>query len=280
MKFSSNGSLALLLLAGLAGCDSATEPGEEQDPLGEHIDDAQLSPVKHGRLYFGAEFAARLSAGAREVWTFELGGQGQAHVSASTSSTAGVDTVLYLYRWDGRWTLVDKNDDTDEQTVTSSLAADLEAGLYRLVVKGHGHGTRGDYSVELGCTGDGCPAQECLWSSATYDWENPRDALLGAQWQKSLSEGAPMSSLTEQQLIAAANLVAPVDSAAYFFRTVSPTITVTRLVDRMGGREFTTYSYQTPTGLFGAAFAEDGQLVSTWHENQLSSACTVFANAQ
>lgn len=158
---------ALCLASVLPGCASDLDKGPEDDPLYEYESksDSFRNPTLHGPLLFGSSQSARLQEDERfHAWDFEL--SDDADVSLATSTvTAEVDTVMYLYKRDpvtgsfGSFKF--KNDDANDDTVTSALDKALDAGQYRVVVKGFKSSIRGTFAMGATCDGPGCATSSC-----------------------------------------------------------------------------------------------------------------------
>lgn len=172
-------SLALLLsLAGVSACasdvSSLEKDGDEVDaPVDGKLDGVSITD--HGAFAFDslsdggrnsmqASVDVTLSSSERShAWTFTL--DGNAEISLETSHWAGltnekeVDTVIYLYKRtaSGTWgRYVARNDDKNDSTVYSAIDRSLDAGEYRVVVKGYSARTRGSVKLEALCEGAGC----------------------------------------------------------------------------------------------------------------------------
>jgi hypothetical protein len=65
---------------------------------------------------------------------------------------------MYLYRHNGSsWgSYIERNDD-DGDTLWSAIRKSLDAGRYRVLVKGYKEALRGSFALDSSCQGDGCP---------------------------------------------------------------------------------------------------------------------------
>ncbi len=115
------------------------------------------------------EVAALTDDFAFHTWTFTLSDSGSVSIrtdkAVATEEEEEVDTKLYLYRMqdNGRWGRNIKNNDnaTGVDTLFSAIDRNLEAGDYRLLVKGKEIATRGAFSVRVDCiAGPGCVDDE------------------------------------------------------------------------------------------------------------------------
>lgn len=163
--------LSCLLFACDDGGTDAPNPakGAEEGALSDYEADSKADswrqPTEHGALLPGRLSTAAFTDDALfHAWTVELS-ESAAVDLAVTSGDRNLDTVAYLYRQDpqtGYWgSYIAKNDDADD-TVQSRISATLEAGRYRLMVKGYKRALRGDFAVSLTCNGAGCPGADAV----------------------------------------------------------------------------------------------------------------------
>jgi hypothetical protein len=146
------------------GCAGDEGKGEEENIFDQYEEkaDSFRQPTEHGQLVFGLSQDVELTEDhLYHAWDFTLAEQ--ASVSIETVLvTANLDTVMYLYRFNpeterfGRY--IARNDDADSDTVASRISRDLEAGDYRILVKGFKTSFRGRFQVEATCEGAGCAA--------------------------------------------------------------------------------------------------------------------------
>ena len=155
-------ALGALLLA-LTGFGCAGDgKGEEENVFDEYEAkaDSFSQPTEHGMLVFGVAQDAELSEDhLYHAWDFTLTDQSTVSIE-TVLVTANLDTVMYLYRFNtetGRWgRYIARNDDADSSTVRSRIARDLEAGQYRVLVKGFKTSLRGQFQIVATCEGAGC----------------------------------------------------------------------------------------------------------------------------
>jgi hypothetical protein len=163
--------LATTLFCAIAipNCAYDDGKGPEDDALGSYEDndakaDSFRNPTEHGELLFGVPQSAALTDDSGfHSWDFEL--SDDALVSLETLISPNLDTVMYLYKWNpdamsyGRFKF--KNDDANANTVASALVKSLDAGRYRVLVKGFKRSLRGSFDVSANCEGPGCAASSC-----------------------------------------------------------------------------------------------------------------------
>lgn len=158
-----------LLFLSACGDAELSHKGEEENTPHEGSFDSWYAPTEHGELEFGVQAAASLSADrSYHVWDFTI--EGPATVALSTgSSNRALDTVMYLYkRNEASWGhYVERNDDAGGG-VFSHIDAEVSAGTYRVVVKGFKRALHGDFVLEAGCTGPGCPSRNEVSSTPTH----------------------------------------------------------------------------------------------------------------
>ena len=145
----------------ILGCSSQGESGkgeESQMPV-DGSADSFFSPTEHGELMFGVENSGELAADAGyHTWTFTLTGAAKVRLEVKPDVT-NFDTVMYLYKnqESGSWgSYIAKNDDY-EDNVWSVIEKDLDAGDYKVLLKGYKEKIRGSFGLEASCSGDGCP---------------------------------------------------------------------------------------------------------------------------
>lgn len=143
--------------------------------------DSFYAPTEHGELVFGVGNAATLDADhGYHAWLFTLGGNAAVSLKVSTS-TANLDTVMYLYRQDsdsGGWgSYIARNDDY-QGNVWSGLDEDLGAGDYKIMLKGYKKAIHGSFSLKAECTGGGCPNVDGGCLEEDQEWNETTD--LGA----------------------------------------------------------------------------------------------------
>jgi hypothetical protein len=209
--------LAVLLVS----CAGPVDKVEEDDLPVDGKLDSFGRPSEHGTASFGSALAATLEPSARyHAWDFVLTAGASVRIATGPAVPDGpeVDTVVYLYRrrasgW-GRY--VARNDDSGG-TLWSSLTRSLEAGTYRVLVKGYGRGDLGDFALEVTCDGAGCGGvDECLFGDTfhalregqaglevthaeTLTRDSAIDATLGAQIVRALHASSHTDVETVEQ---------------------------------------------------------------------------------
>ena len=153
----------LLALGTVAGCTVAgpgsKDPGPEELAPVDGKADSFRNPTEHGDLRFGnASTASITDEEMFHSWTFEL--TGDADVSLAIQDAAqNLDTVMYLYRRDAGSELwgsyIARNDDANG-SMLSAIEKSLNAGQYRVLIKGYKEYHRGRFSLVASCDGRGC----------------------------------------------------------------------------------------------------------------------------
>ena len=150
MPYSAASVIALTLVAGCAGIEDP-EKGPEEVPSGP--------VVEHGALPTDATDAATLSSTFRQhAWELDLAGDGGAFVEIVTGPAVvgpEVDTVVTLYRAGDGANVLARGDD-DAGSLFAAIDGELEAGRYRVVVKGYAATTLGPFEVTFLCDGEAC----------------------------------------------------------------------------------------------------------------------------
>jgi len=264
-------------------CESQMTAKALEEPLGSDAlkDDSFRSPTSHGELAFGQPATTELTSDHRHhAWTFELAGPASVSLVTRPPVEPGVevDTVLYLYRegasgW-GRY--IARNDDHGE-TLFSKLDRDLEAGRYRVLVKGYAKSTMGPFSLESACDGDGCPAlARCLLGNTSSElFADPAFAGRGFQL---IEDAALYPASTQAQLVAAAKVLDP--SVSDLAQAMAASSRVERfLVERVatGALYHVVTLRDGDDRTFGAAFrGETVEIVAEVRDSQLIG-CSLLA---
>lgn len=151
----------------LPSCALDDGKGEEDNALDiyESKTDSFRNPTEHGDLLFGVPQTATLREDSGfHAWDFELTGDAKVNLE-TILVTANLDTVMYLYKFNeskgtyGSYKF--KNDDANDDTVGSALSKSLDAGTYRVLVKGFKSKLRGSFKIAADCDGAGCAASTC-----------------------------------------------------------------------------------------------------------------------
>lgn len=170
----------LFALAGVPACATDVSTLDKQDeedaPVDGKADGWNLT--EHGDLVFdeladdepgttlaqdGAVLSRRQPAHA---WVLELDDEADIGLMTAdgedghlASGRSTVDTVMYLYRQqaNGNWgRYLERNDDIIDNNVNSAIDRHLEAGTYRVIVKGLSRSTTGEFRISGSCNGPGC----------------------------------------------------------------------------------------------------------------------------
>jgi hypothetical protein len=150
----------------LAACAPGLDKGQEEaEPIDGKFD-SFFSPTEHGDLTWFVANQSELNEDDRfHSWTFELTDAADVELLTETGEK-NLDTVMYLYhRADSSqsWgSYLVKNDD-DGDLLTSRISESLEAGQYRVLVKGFKIAMTGRFEVVASCDGPGCvfPNNSC-----------------------------------------------------------------------------------------------------------------------
>lgn len=223
-------------LGGLAGCAStdASDPmktAEAEAPVDGKLDG--LAILDHGELEFHREQGMLTSRPAPVVavasdndelnrlrrahaWQFALSGEADISLAMTAPSSVSneLDTVMYLYRQssNGSWgRYVRRNDDDAANTRFPYLSGieegGLEAGRYRIVIKGYNRTENGEFGLHATCTGEGCEL-----ATDNTCWEGQEVTFVQANARYEYNEGMPITDavrpdhlLTSQILIAVRN---------------------------------------------------------------------------
>lgn len=262
----------------LLACDDAKGP-EENLPEDGKLDSFR-TPTDHGAISFGAAVSAKLTATEQHhTWTLTLSGPAQLHAFTSrVPHAASIDTVLYLYKRTatGWGSYIERNDD-DGRNHWSSIDRALDAGEYRVLVKGYAASTKGLFNLTVDCDGAGCSAAPTCLFGATYGDIAGNPNLVVSSSQR-LTSPAGLSELDKQRIIIALHQSTHTDVTTVeeaFAAADQGEVNVVRLYEPAAARTYTAIEYGAGDNSYGAIFYWDTtNLVSRIHDGDLE-ACTV-----
>ena len=262
--FSAALTLAAASLGGCAASPNAVDKAatEEDAPL-DGAYDSFRAPTLLGDLTFGRAERSELTSAQRYLaWNFSLTASSAVTVRTDVAMSGGreVDTVLYLYREGPRgWGSAIATNDDRMGSLFSGLSRTLDAGNYRVIVKGYAASTRGAFSITADCTGDGCGGAgiECVFGDRFGDI-NPRISLYSSS--HTTPEG--LSPIQTQQIIEAMRVarhpeVTTVAGALALTQMgTAPELGLQRseLYDTLGGRAYTAWRFVLGDHFWGAIF--------------------------
>lgn len=256
--------LGISLSAGLLGTGCSSEPGKPGDEESVPVDgksDGFSAAEHHGTIDFGRFSPAHLlETHPFHAWDFSL--TDGASIAISTRAPAGsdaeLDTVVYLYRegaagW-GRY--LARNDDADG-TTWSRLVQDLEAGSYRIVVKGYTRAEEGPFGVTVSCDGDGClPA--CVLGDSLGDLTAGQSPYVVVTERRVIVPGQELATLEADQVRAAVVLTGVTGDTLdeLIAATDDERVEVAELWDEAGQRAYTAFWAYAGDNAFGLIFAQ------------------------
>ena len=276
---------AVLILSLAVGCVGAEGKGEEEELLDDSKDDSFRKPTDHGVIAFGASQASALTETERyHAWTFEL--TGDASVTMTTSyaikGQRKTDTVLYLYKESasGWGPYIARNDDYADK-VYSQLVRELDAGRYRIIVKGFAASTRGKFSVLVGCDGAGCaPATTCVFGETYHDIESAPALDTIGELKITPANLDTLDPRLQQMLVVAVQQSSHTDvttPAEALSRVDQEEMNVTFLSEPAARRAFVAFEYGAGDNSYGGIFERSsGTLVSAINDGDLLR-CSVKA---
>lgn len=271
-----------LAFATLPACldEDKGEESELPDDGGEA--DTQRTPTNHGYIFFGSPEDAVLSDAERyHAWEFDL--SGPAAIDAFTTYTIKgqrkTDTVLYLYKQQdggGYGSYIARNDD-DGDRVYSRIRKNLEAGHYRVLVKGYLTTTRGKFRVQVDCAGDGCAAppepNTCVFGSA-YNELDEREALVVTNRTKWYAT-TDLSPLDRERVVLAVQQSAHSDvttAEEAFDRVDQNEINAVYIYEPAAARTFLALEYGAGDNSYGAYFeGRTAVMVANIHDGDLEN---------
>ncbi len=281
-------SLLLLSLTSLAtACLDSDDKGTEDDPFGDldvAKDDSFQQPTHHGELAYGVPATSALARTARfHAWEFDVLLPGQTPVALAlapaVASGPTVDTVLYLYKQQpsGRWgSYIARNDDANG-SLWSYLSRSLDAGRYRIIVKGYTERTYGKFGVKLSCDRYACsqPVATCAFGDTFAGIDRQRFAF---GTDERLTSAAGLDATTRAQIVRAMNASSHTDvttAEQAFARADGGEIRRLELRDWFAVRVYLAYEYGAGDNSYGAIFDErDLEPAAEIHDGDIA-ACTV-----
>ena len=289
-----NASLARLLSAALAlgatafaGCaaspNAADKVATEEDAPLDGAYDSFRAPTLLGDLTFGRAERSEITSSARYLaWNFSVTASSPVTVRTNVAMSGGreVDTVLYLYREGPRgWGSAIATNDDHMGTLFSGLSRTLEAGNYRVIVKGYAASTRGAFSITADCTGEGCGTaqNQCVFGERFGDLD-PRISI----YSSSHTTPDGLSAIQTQQIVASMQLsghpeVTTVEGALALTQMgTAPELGLQRseLYDTLGGRAYTAWRFVLGDHFWGAIFDQGTTRVATPIVDDIFEGCT------
>jgi hypothetical protein len=256
----------LALGLGLGGC--AMEVTGEEGELPEILDDGKADsasrPTSYGRLFNGVWQYGQLKPDAKvrnPSWRFELEGDGEVTLTMHGAPEAEPDLetgIIYLYRQHGTtWKRVAK---TPASGDFPTLSETLEAGSYRMIVKGKTTRAAGRFLVRMDCEGAGCPIGECLFGDRFADLIGAERGAVVNGWHNEIDSSISLTEAQEQQTIAAVHAMvgtSPEDFGEACTDTDDGKFQRYGLHDQLNGRHFVVYEFLAGEEKVGAVFATD-----------------------
>jgi hypothetical protein len=292
MKFGFVAAFSAMIALGATACVDPEDKGEEEELPTDGKLDSFAHPVDNGKITFGPGVETTLSPTARYLtWTFSLTAAAKVHAFTGPSITGRqiTDTVIYLYKQQPNlnWgAYIARNDDFGG--LFSSVTKNLDAGNYRILVKGYTATTYGRFSVHAECDGAGCaplppPATTCLFGSTFGNIVEPEGlppvAITGDR-HLHVADYANASALEQRRIVLAVQQSAHTDVTTYqeaFAAVDQGDIRRVDLYDEAGARAFVAFEYGSGDNSYGAIFAYNStQIVSQIHDGDLYE-CTAAA---
>jgi hypothetical protein len=251
-----------------SACLDADEKGAEDDPFGDldvAKDDSFQRPTEHGSLAYGVPATSALARTARfHAWEFDvlLPGQTPTAIALGPDVAGGptVDTVVYLYKQQpsGRWgSYIAKNDDANG-SLWSYLSRSLDAGHYRIIVKGYTERTYGKFGVTLTCDRYACsqPVEACVFGQTFNEIDLQRFAFGG---ETRYTSAAGLDATARAQIVRAMHASSHTDvttAEEAFLRADSGEINRIEMRDGLAVRRYVTWEYGAGDNSYGAIFDE------------------------
>lgn len=284
----SNRAVVVVALLGLVGCLDGAEKGPEEEVPADGKLDSFARPTHHGEIAFGAAPAPEATLTATEkhhTWTFSLTGSARVHLYTGPTLTSRmtVDTVLYLYKQktNGTWGAYVARNDDDGDSLWSSLTRNLEAGNYRVLVKGYAASTRGPFSIHVDCDGPGCAAPAtCFFGTTFHELLSQPGLAVTGDHRLYVTDVPNLSALDRQRIVIAVQQSSHTDVRTVeeaFGRVDQGEVRRVDLYDEAGARAFVAFEYGAGDNSYGAVFGYGSTAVlSSIHDGDLEN-CATFA---
>ncbi|MBA3541231.1 MAG: hypothetical protein H0T79_16590, partial [Deltaproteobacteria bacterium] len=276
-----HGILCLGLLP-FAACAVDDDKGDESELPDFGKDDSFQRPTDHGAIGFAAPATSELTSSEKfHAWTFELSNEARLEMATSYAvlGQRRTDTVLYLYKQGptGTWgPYVVRNDDFGD-SVYSRITRELDAGRYRLIVKGYAATTKGKFKLTVDCEGPGCAPTPtgCVFGS-TYGEIAGNPALVINN--RNVITAATLATLSAEDR---AHLVIAVQQSSHtdvttaeeaLARVDQEEMNVTWFSETAARRTFVAFEYGAGDNSYGAIFDRyTGAMVTDIHDGDLLS---------
>jgi len=244
----------------------AADPVEEY-PLDEVLEEGKQDgfnyPTKFGPLFTNTWQYGLLDPASKlrtPAWTFFLDGPASVTITSRQAPTDDpwvTDTVVYLYeqRDAGTWRRIAKSDASGG---FGAVTRELDAGAYRVIVKGMRGDAEGEFMVRLGCEGAGCQTEQCLFGDSFYELRQLQHGVTTTYKQGELTVASPLTAAEQAQIIAAVQVSAlgeEVTTIEEAFAAVDQgEVNRFGVYDSLAGRSFVAFEYGAGDSSYGAFF--------------------------
>ena len=268
------------------GCIGDEPKGDEEELLDDGKADSQRKPTDHGFTFFGLQDNAVLTDAERyHAWQFDVTGDAkvEVHTSYTVLGQRKTDTVLYLYKEgaNGWGSYIARNDDYDGK-VYSRIIKNLDAGRYRILVKGFAATTKGKFSVFTTCEGAGCapppPSTECLFGETYQDLETASGLEVGNSFTLTAANLNTLGDDLKAMVVKAVQQSSHTDvttAEEALGRVDQGEINVDFYIEPDAQRMFVAMEYGAGDNSYGGIFERTtGNLASSIHDGDLEN-CSV-----
>ncbi|MDX2093667.1 MAG: hypothetical protein SFX73_37855 [Kofleriaceae bacterium] len=272
----------------LVGCASQpTEENELPEVLVEGAADSFSRPTEMGTLFERVwQYGTIDPAGNQRniAYTFTVDGAAAIEITTREAPVEEHErdlsnTVVYLYQQTeaGSFRRIAKTEANDDFGV---LARNVEAGTYRVLVKGTQTRDEGDFMIRLGCEGEGCAdGPQCLFGDTYYQLHETKRGAIEAYGRTELTIASQMNDATKAQIIAAVRQSShePNTIEEAFEAVDQNEINRDIYSDNLAGRSFKAFEYGAGDNSYGAIFeGTDPNPVAVIGDGDLYE-CKVFA---
>jgi subtilisin-like proprotein convertase family protein len=278
--------LALGAAAALAaGCLDTTDSSDLDLATAEQAvtsRDSHQRPTDHGAL---TRLPARKEIALTDeerfhAWQFDLTADAELTIGTGPWRTDRrvVDTWVYLYKLGpaGWGSYVERRPDSRNPTRTE-IVRTVEAGTYRVLVRGRADDTRGNVAVSFGCTGAGCPVG-CVFGETFGDLDDQPDLVVSQR--QPLTAASPIGELDARRIVRAVQQSSHTDVTTVeeaFARVDQGEINRIAIYEPAAARTFVAFEYGAGDNSYGAYFeGRSDVLVARIHDGDVLD-CTAVA---
>jgi hypothetical protein len=280
-RFLALGAAAVLA----AGCLEAADSSDldlATSELAATSRDSHQRPTDHGPL---AKLPARKELELTDeqrfhAWQFDISADAELTIGTGPWRTDRrmVDTWVYLYKLgpNGTWgSYLERRPDSRNPTRTQ-IVRTVDAGTYRVLVRGRADDTRGRVALTIGCTGAGCPVA-CVFGETFGELDDQPDLVVSQR--STLTAATPISELDARRIVRAVQQSSHTDVTTVeeaLARVDQGEVNRVAIYEPAAARTFVAFEYGAGDNSYGAYFeGRSDALVASIHDGDLLG-CTAL----